>query len=112
MAGVNAIDCEPGVPIASPQRAANFIFFLTRDAPAVWRYHLDLSRLSKMSHRILPAAGINSADAWPHRAAAALAGALDRPLIHFAGDHAGFFRHPRSFAAKCRDLFSTYGPSE
>ena len=112
MAGVNAIDCEPGVPIASPQRAANFIFFLTRDAPAVWRYRLDLSRLSEISDRIVPAAGINSADAWPHRAAAALAGGLKRPLVHFAGDHAGFVRHPRSFAAKCRDLFSSYVSSE
>ena len=108
MAGVNAIDSEAGVPIASPQRAANFISFLTRDAPAVWHYHLDLSRLAPLSDRIVPAAGINSADAWPHRAASALADALGRPLVRFAGDHAGFVRHPRSFAARCRDLFSPY----
>ena len=44
----------------------------------------------------------------PHRAAAAFAGALGRPLVRFAGDHAGFVRHPRSFAARCRDLFSPY----
>ena len=108
MAGVNAIDSEPGVPLASPQRAANFIVFLTRDATAVWRYRLDVSRLREMSDRIIPAAGINSADAWPHQAGAALAAALERPLVQFAGDHAGFVRHPRSFAARCRDLFSPY----
>ena len=112
MAGVNAIDSEPGVPLASPQRAANFVFFLTRDAPAVWRYRLDLERLAPIAERIIPAAGINSADAWPHRAAAALADALGRPLARFAGDHAGFVRHPRSFAARCRDLFSPYVTSE
>ena len=61
-----------------------------------------------MAERIVAAAGINSADAWPHRAAAALADALGRPLARFAGDHAGFVRHPRSFAARCRDLFSPY----
>ena len=108
MAGVNAIDSEPGVPLASPQRAANFVFFLTRDAPALWRHHLDLARLTPMAERIVPAAGLNSPDAWPHRAAGALADALGRPLARFAGDHAGFVRHPRSFAAKCRDLFSPF----
>jgi hypothetical protein len=108
MAGINPIDSEAGVPLASPQRSANFIFFVTRDAPSVWRYRVDCSRLAPISDRIIPAAGINSADAWPHRAAAALGDALGRPVVRFAGDHAGFVRHPRSFAARCRDLFSPY----
>jgi hypothetical protein len=96
------------VPLASPQLASNFTCFLTRDAPAVWRYRLDLAGLASMSDRLMPAAGINSAGAWPHRAAVSLADALGRPMARFAGDHAGFVRHPRSFAAKCRELFAPY----
>ena len=108
MAGIDPVDSEAGVPLASPHRSANSIFFLTRDAPSVWRYRLDFTRLAPISDRIIRAAGINSTEAWPHRAAAALGDALGRPLVRFAGDHAGFVRHPRSFAARYRDLFSAY----
>ncbi len=106
VAQLNLQDREPDFPVVQPSawRPANLQFFLTRDAPAVGRYHLPIEALRAAGTRVIAAAGKSSADAWPRQVAEALAQQLGCPLVEFAGDHAGFVTHPRALAASLRHV--------
>jgi pimeloyl-ACP methyl ester carboxylesterase len=108
VAGIRFDDREPDVSIPQPrpERIANLEFFLTRDAPAVHRYQLDLPALREAAARIVPAAGA-STQAFPRRCAQALAGELGRPLAEFPGGHNGFMLRPRAFAARLHEILAS-----
>jgi pimeloyl-ACP methyl ester carboxylesterase len=110
VAGIRFDDREPDavIPQPKPERLANLEFFLTRDAPAVRRYRLDLPALHAAAPRIVPAAGVSS-EAFPRRCAEALAGDLGRPLAEFPGGHSGFVLRPREFAARLSEILAGQG---
>lgn len=104
-------DRETDVQLAppTPQRAANFTFFLAHDAPAVRRYRLDIAALKAAQTRIVPAAGMTSRDAWTHHCARALADRLGTEFAEFPGGHNGYIFHPRAIAAKLQDVLEASG---
>jgi len=110
VAGISFEDREPDVaiPPPSPQRIANLEFFLSRDAPAVHRYQLDLPALHQAADRIVPAAGTGTR-AFPRRCAEALAEELGRPLAGFPGGHNAFILRPRAFAARLLEIAASAG---
>lgn len=107
IAQLNPQDREPDLPDVQPSawRPANLQFFLTHDAPAVGRYRLSIEALRPVGTRIIAAAGKSSRDAWLRQVAEALAQQLGCPLVEFAGDHAGFVRHPKALASGLRRIF-------
>jgi pimeloyl-ACP methyl ester carboxylesterase len=106
-AGIDFADREPAVevPRARPERVANLEFFLTHDAPAVRRHHLNLEALHAAAEQIIPAAGQHTR-AFPRDCAQALAVELERDLADVPGGHSGFVLHPRAFAARLDELLA------
>ena len=104
-------DREPDVaiPQPAPERAANLQFFLASDAPAAHRYQLDIPALKAAAAKIVPAAGLTSRDAFPHRCAESLAEQLGRELVEFPGGHSGYALRPRAFAAALDHTLSRRG---
>lgn len=105
---VNLQDREPGLPLPLPssRRAANLAFFLTRDAPAVRRFRLELEALEAARARVLPAVGRSKPDTWTARCGRALAERLGRPVLELPGDHGGYAAHPRGFAEVLGRVFT------
>jgi pimeloyl-ACP methyl ester carboxylesterase len=82
-------------------------FFLTHDASAARRYHLDMPAIHAAARRIVPAAGDNPENqGFPRHCAQALAKALGRPLVAFPGGHNGFMLRPRGFAARLQEVLT------
>lgn len=103
---VNFDDREPDVELPAPSShsAADREFFLTREAPSVHCYRLDIAALRAAATRIVPAGGRTARHNVAYRCAAALADRLGMQIVEFPGDHAGFVTHPRAFAARLRDV--------
>jgi pimeloyl-ACP methyl ester carboxylesterase len=101
-------DREPDAPAPAPdpQKARNFEFFLTYDAPAVRTARLDIEALKRASTRIIPAAGVANAEVFTHRATVCLAQALGVDLEQFPGGHAGVSTHPSGFARRVLELLA------
>ncbi|MEW9532148.1 alpha/beta fold hydrolase [Microbispora sp. NPDC049125] len=99
---------EPGVtrhPF-TPERAANFAFFVERDFDAVLAGALDAAALATLSTRVVPAAGrATPRTVFDRRCASALAAITGVPLEEFPGGHNGNLTHPRAYAARVRELF-------
>jgi pimeloyl-ACP methyl ester carboxylesterase len=109
LAGIRLDDREADVAIPAPKpgRIANLAFFLTHDAPAAHRYHLDMPAIHASARRIVPAAGDNPQNqGFPRHCAQALAKALGRPLVAFPGGHNGFMLRPRAFAARLQEVLA------
>ncbi|MFI6734218.1 alpha/beta fold hydrolase [Nonomuraea sp. NPDC050451] len=102
-------DAETGLtphPI-TPQRQANFDFFVLHDFTAVVEDELDLSACRT---RILPAAGHTTPHhVFDRRCAVELAGLLGTELVEFPGGHNGNTSHPRAYAARLREVLQTVG---
>ncbi|MFY1684245.1 alpha/beta fold hydrolase [Micromonospora sp.] len=106
---------EPGVTMPPPpdeRRTANIEFFLSRDLPAFREYRLDMDDLDAMKTgptRVVPAAGQDSRGVWGYVAAERLAAHLGVATSEFPGGHAGLTTHPRAFAARLREVLSSFG---
>ena len=105
--GVDFMDREAdvGLPPFNPGRLKNLDFFLANDAPAVWRFKLELPALRRGRARIVVAAGAKSKALWIHRSAQALAAALELGVEELPGDHGGYVSHPRGFAETLKRWF-------
>ncbi|QFY06652.1 alpha/beta fold hydrolase [Nonomuraea phyllanthi] len=97
-------DAEPGLapqPM-TPQRQANFDFFIRHDFAAVARDDLDLGGCRTA---ILPAAGRTTPHTvFDRRCAAELAKLLGTEVVEFPGGHNGNTSHPRAYAARLREV--------
>ncbi|NEB78531.1 alpha/beta hydrolase [Streptomyces sp. SID14478] len=96
-------ETEPGLtPIPlTPQRAANFAFFIERDFTAVVDAELDLAALAASPVRIVPATGRATADGVFDRHCALELGRIRGEQVQvFPGGHNGNTTHPRAYADK------------
>ncbi|MFF7340199.1 alpha/beta fold hydrolase [Streptomyces sp. NPDC008163] len=100
-------ETEPGLtpmPL-TPERAANFGFFITRDFTAVIEAGLDREALRTSPVRIVPAGGATTApDVFVGQCAHRLAGLVGREVVAFPGGHNGNTTHPRAYAARLREV--------
>ncbi|MFI7064130.1 alpha/beta hydrolase [Kribbella sp. NPDC050124] len=62
------------------------------------RYEPDLDALKQVAHKIVPAAGHDSAEYLPGRPIQVLADHLGWPVVTFPGPHTGYATHPAPFA--------------
>ncbi|MFF5208966.1 alpha/beta fold hydrolase [Streptosporangium sp. NPDC000396] len=110
--GINLADpdVEPGLtpqPM-TPQRTANFAFFLTHDFTAILRDTLnvaDVAALKDSPIRIVPIAGrATPRTVFDYRCAEELAGLLGTEITEFPGGHNGNTTHPKAYAARLREV--------
>ncbi|MEV4571520.1 alpha/beta hydrolase [Nonomuraea sp. NPDC049419] len=98
-------DAEPDLtpqPM-TPQRIANFGFFIDNDFTAVLGDALPVTELPTTGTRIVPAAGqATPRTVFDYRCAQELAALLDTEIIEFPGGHNGNTTHPRAYAAQLR----------
>jgi hypothetical protein len=108
LAGIDPEDREPDVapPATTPAREENQTVLLSRDAPAVIDYRLDVPALDVQAYKIVPGAGQSTGRTLLHQSAAALAETLERPLVEFPGGHTGWLLRPSAFAAQLIELFA------
>ncbi|GAA3142752.1 alpha/beta fold hydrolase [Nonomuraea roseoviolacea] len=103
-------DAEPGVtpqPL-TPQRVANFRFFIERDFTAVIRDTLDVAALKNTGTRVVPVTGRTTPrGVFDHKCAAALAGLFGTELREFPGGHNGNTTHPSAYAATLRAVLAS-----
>ena len=106
LSGVDFADREEDAPApaSSAFMAANLEFFLTYDAPAVRRYHLDEEALKRQANRVVPAAGASSSSHWPHHCASCLAELLGVGLVEFPGGHNAYGSRPKAVAQRLRQV--------
>ncbi|MFI7455538.1 alpha/beta fold hydrolase [Nonomuraea sp. NPDC049714] len=89
----------------TPERIANFGFFIEHDFTAVIGATLPAAGLPFTGTRIVPAAGRTTArTVFDHRCAQELAGLLGTELTEFPGGHNGNTTHPRAYAARLREI--------
>lgn len=62
------------------------------------RYQPDLDALKQVTHKIVPAAGHDSAEYLPGRPIQVIADHLGWPVVTFPGPHTGYTTHPAPFA--------------
>ncbi|WP_246609998.1 alpha/beta fold hydrolase [Nonomuraea rhizosphaerae] len=87
----------------TPQRVANFGYFVEHDWSAIIDDHLDPAALKDAP--IVPIAGITTPRTiFDYRCSEELARLLGVELIHFPGGHNGNLTHPRAYARKLREL--------
>lgn len=105
--GITGGETEPGLtpqPM-TPQRQANFDFFIRHDFLAVVEDDLDLSSCRTS---IIPAAGLTTPrHVFDHQCAVELAKLLGTDLTEFPGGHNGNTSHPHAYATRLRDLLHT-----
>lgn len=95
-------------PADGSRAAGNERFFLEQDAPAVGRYNLDLTSLTRAPTRIVAAGGSVGRQYFPYKSAARLAQLLEIEFVEFPGAHAGYISDPQPFATRLEQLL----PSE
>ncbi|MEV4473027.1 alpha/beta hydrolase [Nonomuraea sp. NPDC049504] len=104
-----APDAEPGRtphPM-TPQRVADFGFFLEHDVTAVIGDTLPTGDLASTGARIVPAVGRTTPPAaFDRRCAQELAALLGTEPAEFPGGHNGNLTHPRAFAARLKEVLS------
>jgi pimeloyl-ACP methyl ester carboxylesterase len=108
LTAIDLTDREEGIALQlpTPRVAANLKFFFTYDAPTVNLYRPNLSTLSAVGQRIVPAAGRAKKEAAPRRCSLALAERLRTTVADLPGGHTGWLLRPKEFATKLADLLS------
>ncbi|GAB3410645.1 hypothetical protein [Flindersiella endophytica] len=76
----------------------NFEVFFGQMLLPMGDYRLDVEGLRSGTPRIAIGGGAASKGQLAERCAAAVAGAIGRPLLEFPGDHAGCMTHAKEFA--------------
>lgn len=98
---------EPGaeLPPITPEREANFAYFLEHDVDAARRDTLELDDVRNSPVRIIPAAGsLTPPHVFDYQCAKWLATARGEPLITLPGGHNGNLTHPARYASLVREL--------
>ncbi|MFB8206730.1 MULTISPECIES: alpha/beta fold hydrolase [unclassified Streptomyces] len=91
----------------TPERAANFGFFIARDFTAVIEAELDTEALRTSPVRIVAAGGATTAPhAFVGQCAHRLARLAGRKVVTFPGGHNGNTTHPRAYAARLREVLA------
>jgi pimeloyl-ACP methyl ester carboxylesterase len=104
-------DAEPGLtpqPM-TPQRIANFDFFVERDFTAVigGALPIDALKASQDTTRILPATGLTTPHTvFDHRCARELARLLTTETAELPGGHNGNTTHPGAWSTHLRQILS------
>ena len=107
--GADQGDAAPAGP-GSPATVGNAKYFLEYDAPAVARYHLDITTLSRSPARVVVAAGQASRQYFPYQCAAALASLLGTDLVEFPGGHGAYAGNdPQAFGSVLQDVLLEAG---
>ncbi|WP_371783993.1 alpha/beta fold hydrolase [Streptosporangium subroseum] len=89
----------------TPERTANFGFFVEHDFTAILDDTLDVAALKNTPTRIIPAAGRTTPrTVFDYRCAQELADLVGAGLETFPGGHNGNLTHPRAYAARVREL--------
>ncbi|MFI6452571.1 alpha/beta fold hydrolase [Streptosporangium amethystogenes] len=92
----------------TPQRIANFGFFVEHDFTAVIADTLPMAALKDTTTRIIPAVGrITPRDVFDYRCAQELADLLGTRIAEFPGGHNGNTTHPRAYASRLRETLQT-----
>jgi len=89
---------------AMAQMQRNLDFFLAHYAVAVATHQPDMAALKAGSTRVVAAVGEDSKGNLAHQGGLALAERLGAPAVVFPGDHGGYMRRPREFAATLRNV--------
>ncbi len=89
---------------AMAQMQRNLDFFLAHYAVAVATHQPDIAALKAGSTRVVAAVGEDSKGNLAHQGGLALAERLGAPAVVFPGDHGGYMRRPREFAATLRNV--------
>jgi pimeloyl-ACP methyl ester carboxylesterase len=85
----------------TPQRAANFAFFIEQDFTAVVQAELDVEAVARSAVRIVPAVGRSTApEVFDLHCALELARLRGIAPQEFPGGHNGNTTHPRAYAAR------------
>lgn len=101
-------DIEPSP--SSRERGRNADFVLARESRATDSFQLDLSALTAVSSKIVPAFGSSSRACFPARCALALSAALARKACEFPGGHTGYVLRPRAFAETLAQVLRANAP--
>ncbi|MFE6893103.1 alpha/beta fold hydrolase [Streptomyces sp. NPDC057694] len=100
-------ETEPGLtpmPL-TPQREANFGFFIEREFTAVVQAELDVDLLARSGVRIVPAVGRATApEVFDRQCAVELARIRGVEAEEFPGGHNGNTTHPRAYAARLTEV--------
>ncbi|MFI7538380.1 alpha/beta fold hydrolase [Streptosporangium sp. NPDC049376] len=100
-------DAEPGLtpqPM-TPNRIANFDYFIRHDFSAVITDTLPVARIAHTRTRIVPAVGATTPHhVFDYRCAEALAALLGTQVVRFPGGHNGNTAHPRGYATLLRRI--------
>lgn len=96
----------PEMAEAMAQMERNMNFFLAHYALAVATYQPDIAALKAGSTRIVVGVGEDSRGNLAQQCGLALAERLGTPVVMFPGDHGGYMRHPREFAARLRKVLA------
>ncbi|MEU7897301.1 alpha/beta hydrolase [Nonomuraea sp. NPDC049152] len=103
----HSTDKEPGLSAfpMTPQRVANFAFFLRHDLTAIREDMLDPEAVRATSTRIVPVAGRTTPrGVFDYLCAVELAGLVGAELEELPGGHNGNLTHPRAYADGIRRL--------
>ncbi|MYW66490.1 alpha/beta fold hydrolase [Streptomyces sp. SID8379] len=89
----------------TPQRVANFAFFIERDFTAVVQAELDVDMLARSAVRIVPAVGrATPPEVFDRRCALELARIREVEAEEFPGGHNGNTTHPQAYAARLEEV--------
>ncbi|MDQ4213686.1 alpha/beta hydrolase [Microbacterium capsulatum] len=96
-----------GLPAADDGSRTDPLF---RNMPAILEYRPDVDALRALGDRLTLAAGVESRETMPARAARAIAAAVGIPAVDFPSNHGGFTEQPgmpgdpAGFAARLREV--------
>jgi pimeloyl-ACP methyl ester carboxylesterase len=95
----------------TPQRIANFDFFLTHEFTAIARDDGRPADVAAVSGtRIVPAVGRTTPrTVFDHRCAQELSHLVGTEVAEFPGGHNGNLSHPKAYAARLREVLGSYG---
>lgn len=92
----------------TPQRIADFGFFVERDFTAIIEDTLPVTALKDTTTRIVSATGRTTPrTVFDHRCAQALAGLPGTEIAEFPCGHNGNISHPRAYAARLRPILKS-----
>jgi pimeloyl-ACP methyl ester carboxylesterase len=89
----------------SPEQTHNSEVFLTREAPAIDQYHLDLAALAQYRDTLVFGAGAEGSTYFPYQCAYKAAQIVQAPFVEFPGKHNGFVAHAAPFAKQLMAIF-------
>jgi pimeloyl-ACP methyl ester carboxylesterase len=97
----------PEAAYAMAQMQRNMDFFLGQYVLAITTYEPNIAALKASPTRIVAGVGEDSRGNLAQQGGLALAERLGAPAVVFPGDHGGYMRRPREFAATLRNVLGS-----